>query len=86
MKSNKWPDFIFTVVVRFICGIVLGSLACLLVSYRGILRAFSHNNIRGPVIWLVLCGLAGGIIAVFTVPHWQTPWYKGIRGPDDDEK
>ncbi len=86
MKPNKWPDFIFTVVVRFSCGIVLGSLACLLFSYRGILRAFSHNNIRGPLIWLVLCGLAGGIIVVFTVPHWQTPWYKGIRGRDDDEK
>jgi hypothetical protein len=85
MKQSKWPDFLFTIAVRLIGGIVLGGLACFVLGYRGILRAFSHDNTREPLIWLVLCGLAGGIIAVFTVPHWQTPWYKGIRGRDDDE-
>jgi len=84
MKQSKWPDFLFTIVVRFLCGIAFGCLAWFF-SYRFILRAFSHNNARGPLIWLVVCGLAGGIIAVFTVPHWQTPRYKGIRGRDDDE-
>jgi heme/copper-type cytochrome/quinol oxidase subunit 2 len=78
MKSSKWPDFIFTVVVRFVCGFVLGALACLLVSYRGILRAFSHDNTRTPLIWLAVCSLLGAIIAVVTVPYWQRPWYKGI--------
>jgi len=84
MKQSKWPDFLFTILVRFLCGIAFGCLAWFF-SYRFILRAFSHNNTRGPLIWLVSCGLTGGIIAVFTVPHWQTPWYKGIRGRDDDE-
>jgi H+/Cl- antiporter ClcA len=81
---NKWPDFLFTLAVRFICGIVLGCLACFMFSYRGILRAFSHNNTRVPLIWLALCGVIGGLIAVFTIPHWQTPWYKGIRSRNND--
>jgi hypothetical protein len=85
MKSSKWPDFLFALAVRFICGIVLGCLACFLVSYRGILRAFAHNDTRGPLLWLAFCGLAGGIIAAFKVPHWKTPWYKGIRGRNDDD-
>ena len=25
-----------------------------------------------------------GIVAIFTVPDWPTPWYKGIRNRDDD--
>ena len=75
MKQSKWPDFFFTITVRFICGIVLGGLACFFFGWRGILRAFSHDNTQGPLIWLGLCGLAGGIVAVFTVPRWQTPWY-----------
>jgi hypothetical protein len=76
MKQSKWPDFLFTIAVRFICGFVLGSLVCLLFSWRGVLRAFSHNQIHAPFIWLGLCAVAGGIVAVFTVPRWQTPWYK----------
>ncbi len=59
MKQSKWPDFLFTIVVRFLCGIAFGCLAWFF-SYRFILRAFSHNNTRGPLIWLVVCGLAGG--------------------------
>ncbi len=83
MKKRKWPDFIFTVAVRFMGGILLGCLACCLFSYRSILGAFSHDNTKGPLVWLAVCGLIGGVIAVFTTPHWQTPWYKGIRGRDD---
>jgi hypothetical protein len=76
MKKSKWPDFLFTVAVRFVCGVVLGGLACFPFTWRGILRAFSHDNAYGPLVWLGLCGLAGGLAAVFTVPRWQTPWYK----------
>jgi len=84
MENNKWPDFLFTVAVRLICGIVLGCLALLFFNWKGVLRAFSRDSTRWPLILLVLCSLAGGMIAVFTVAHWQTPWYKGIRGGDDD--
>ena len=68
---------------RFVGGGLLGGVACFVSSYRGILRAFSHDNTRWPLIWLAVCGLIGGLIAVFTVPHWQTPWYKGIRDHED---
>ena len=68
--------------MRFVCGIVLGGLS-LLFSWRGILRAFSHDNTQAPLLWLGLCGLAGGIVAVFTVPRWQTPWYKRDSGALD---
>jgi hypothetical protein len=84
MKNSKWPDFLFTVVVRFICGIVLGCRALIFFDWKGVLWAFSRDDTRVPLILLVLCGLAGGIVAVFTVPYWQTQWYKGIRGRDDD--
>ena len=80
---SKWLDFLFTIVVRLICGVVLGSGAGMLLNYKGILRSFSKDNLKGPVIWLALCGLVGGVIAIFTVPRWQTPWYKGIRGGND---
>ncbi len=40
------------------------------------LWAFSRNHTHAPLLWLVLCAVAGGLIAVFTVPRWQKPWYK----------
>ena len=85
MKKSKWPDFLFTIAVRLIGGIFLGCLVCVIFLYRGILRAFSHNNTRVPLVILALCGLVGGIIAVFTTPYWQRPWYKGIRSGDDNK-
>jgi RsiW-degrading membrane proteinase PrsW (M82 family) len=83
MKKSKWADFLVTVAFRFIGGAILGCLVCLLVTYRFILRAFAHNHVHGPIIWLVVCGLAGGIIAAWTTPYWQRPWYKGVQ--DDDQ-
>jgi hypothetical protein len=82
MKKSKWPDFIVTVIMRFAAGVVLGAVVGLVGGYRGILRAFSRDHTRGPVIWLSLCGLVGGIIAVCRTHYWQTPWYKGR---DDDQ-
>ena len=76
MKQNKWPDFLFTITVRFVFGIVVGGLVGMLLGWRGILQAFAHDNTHVPLIWLGLCGLVGGIVAVFTVPRWQTPWYR----------
>lgn len=81
MKRNPWPDFLFTLAVRFLCGVILGGLACFILSWRGILRSFSHDHTQSPLIWLGLCALAGGVIAISTVPRWQTPWYK--RNPDE---
>ena len=71
--NSKWPDFLFTVVVRFICGIVLGCLAWILFDWKGALWSFARDDTRLSLVLVVLCGLVGGIVAVFTVPHWQTP-------------
>jgi len=84
MKKSKWPDFILTVVFRFIGGMILGCGAAMIFNYRGILRAFSRNHTRGPVIWLALCGLVGGIIAVCKTPYWQTPWYNGMGDKEQE--
>ena len=75
---TKWPDFLSTLIIRFICGIILGVLLCLLISYRGILRSFSHNNLLSVALWLSLWGLAGALVALFTTPKRQTPWDKTI--------
>jgi membrane peptidoglycan carboxypeptidase len=83
MKQSKWPDFLFTITVRFVCGIVIGGVVCFLFSWKGILRAFSHNHTLWPLIWLGICGLVGGVVAVFTVPRWQTPWYRRDSGALD---
>ena len=84
MKNSRWADFLFTVVVRFICGVALGCLALMFFNWKGVLRAFAHDDTRGPLVLLVVAGLVGGIVAVVTVPHWQTPWYKGIRDRDEE--
>ncbi len=86
VKKSKWPDFLFTVAVRFVTGIFLGCLACIFFDYKGILSAFSRNNTRVPLILLAACGVVGGIIAVLTTPRWQTPWYEGIRFRGDGER
>lgn len=81
MRKSRWPDFLFTLVVRLFCGILLGCLLCVLLGYRGILGAFSRNHIRSVEVWFGLWGVGGGLVAVFTTPRWQTPWYQGIAGP-----
>jgi hypothetical protein len=83
MKKSKWPDFLLTIVFRFIGGLILGGGAGLLLTYRVIWRAFARNHVSGPVILLGLCGLVGGVIAACKTPYWQTPWYKGIDNEEE---
>ena len=75
-NPNNWPRFLFTIAARFVFGAVLGGLACLIFTWKSSLWAFSHDDNRLPLIWLGLCGLVGGIVAVSTVPRRRTPWYK----------
>ena len=76
MKQSKWPDFMFTVVVRFVCGFVLGGLGCVLIFWTGMLRTSAHNHYSAALIFLALGAFVGAIAAVCTIPRWQTPWYK----------
>ena len=76
MKTSKWPDYLFTVAVRFIFGGIFGGLAGMLLGWRGILGSEAHSSLKAIGFWLVGWFVLGSIIAVFTVPSWQTPWYK----------
>lgn len=79
VKSSKWPDFLFTVAVRLVCGFILGGLACFLIFWSGILRVSAHGRHSSVAMAAVICGLVGALVAIFTIPRWQTPWYKRER-------
>jgi hypothetical protein len=87
---SKWPDFLFTLGVRFVCGAVLGVLASILIC-----APMGHQAARRPLLlwvfgdeahphrplyWISTWSFLGGIIAALTIPKWQTPWYR--RDPD----
>jgi hypothetical protein len=96
MKKSKWPDFLFTVAVRFICGALIGALVSLPVIFfagRGTrsrrtsllvewLNAEKHTAL---ILWFGAWALAGGLIALWTIPRWQMPWYKPKRWNKDDD-
>jgi hypothetical protein len=86
---GKWPDFLFTLGIRFFCGAVLGVLASFLIFLICVPRG--HRAARPPLVlwvfndeahahrpyyWFGAWSLLGGIVAAFTIPRWQTPWYK----------
>ena len=41
---------------------------------------------KRPFYWIGGWALAGGIVAILTTPHWQTPWYKYERLHFDDKE
>jgi hypothetical protein len=92
---NKWPDFLFSLAVRFLCGAVIGAIASLLIcaplgraSARRplLLRIFGDAaHPKRPYYWIGAWSLAGGIMAALTIPRWQTPWHKYKRWNPDAE-
>jgi len=77
--NKRWSDFYFAIGVRFVCGTIIGGLAGLLLGYRVVLRLAARDNTRGIGVWLVAWAVGGALIAVFRIPHWQKPWYKGVQ-------
>lgn len=85
-QSGKWQDFLFTLAVRAICGVVMGMfvgfLLCAPVGRRGAKRPLvvwlfgDAANPNKPYYWFSGFGLIGAAIAMLTTPRWQTPWYK----------
>lgn len=86
--KSKWPDFLFAVGVRLVCGVILGGGMGLYFGWRTILKWEAGERTSWIVWWLIAWAVGGGIVCACTVPHWKTPWYKGIpkvkyRPPDE---
>lgn len=87
----KWSDYLVTAFVRFICGAIIGVVAGVVLAFLGSsLRRHRVGKAHSPLVdliqkgdyrtlfmWFGAAALVGALIAVITIPRWQTPWYKG---------
>jgi len=80
--TKRWSDFLFAVVVRLICGLILGALAGLIVGSRAILRWEAREKTATIVFWFLAWAFGGAITAVLRIPRWQTPWYTRLSDSD----
>jgi hypothetical protein len=83
--TKRWSDFLFAIGVRADCGLVIGGLAGLLFGWRLILERAARDDMRFVVFWLSTWALTGALVAMFRIPHWLKPGYKGIRDPDEHQ-
>jgi len=44
-----------------------------------------EGNYRALCLWFGIWGIGGAIVAIVTIPRWQTPWYKGVLDDEDDQ-
>jgi len=80
--TKRWSDFLFAVVVRLICGLILGTLGGLIVGWRAILRWEAREKTAAIVFWFLAWAVGGAITAVLRIPRWQTPWYTRLSDSD----
>jgi hypothetical protein len=80
--TKRWSDFLFAVVVRLICGLILGALAGLIVGWRAVLRWEAREKTAAVAFWFIAWAVGGGIIAILRIPRWQTPWYTRLSDSD----
>lgn len=83
--NKRWSDFLFAFVVRVVCGSVLGAMAGLLFGWRMVLRRAARDDGWWIALWFLAWATGGALVAVFTMPYWKRPWYKGV-GVSDDER
>lgn len=72
---NPWLDFVVTVVIRLICGFVLGAVASYIFGFRVYMRGLANGDF--PVERLLIWGGIGAVICMFTTPRDSLPWIKG---------
>ena len=84
LEMQRSSDFLFAIGVRLVCGLVIGGLAGLLFGWRIILRRAARDHTQWIVLWLLAWAVGGALVAVFRIPHWQRPGYKGIRDSEND--
>lgn len=95
----KWSDYLTTVLVRAIAGFIGGVLVGLLLAFFGTFMLSTHPHVRREsplvettnrgqywvlIIWFIITGAIGALIAVLTIPRCETPWYKSILDEEDD--
>ena len=71
---GAWGDFLLTLVVRFLCGAVLGAIAMFVVRFRAVMNVIAQDGF--PFMTLLLWCAGGGVIAMFTTPRHMLPWTK----------
>lgn len=97
--KGKWSDFLVTLAVRFLLGAIAGLLLSIPVTFfagaRGpgrrrslLVEWVQAEQYQWLALWFCAWGLGGGLLAAFTIPKWQTPWYKRqrwtVQDSDDD--
>lgn len=86
--NKRWSDFLFAIVVRTICGLILGGLAGLAVPFLFRFRTFWHwvarDEMWPAILWLSGWAAGGALVAVFTTPYWRWPWYEAVRDSSAD--
>lgn len=71
---NPWVDFIITVLVRFVCGAILGALGAFILTFRGAMREVAQSHF--PIERVLVFAAIGGVICTFTTPRDSLPWVK----------
>jgi hypothetical protein len=84
IRKKRLHDFIFALIVRLLCGAVIGGLAGVLFGWKILLKSAGRGESDYVVWWFVAWTLGGAVVAVARIPYWQRPWYRGER--DDAEK
>ena len=95
----KWSDFLFSVAVRFFCGFLLGILLSLAFGLLGrarhvsgrksksfILEHLDSGDYQSVILWVLAWGVSCGILCTFSIPRWQTPWYKGVLKDEKNKR
>ena len=87
--NDKWLNFLFVIVARFMAWAIIGAVASILICAPIGRHEGSHPLLVWVVgdeahphrllYWLGAWSLVGALISVFTTAYWQTPWYKYER-------
>jgi len=94
----KWSDYLSTAIMRAVFGAIIGIVISVPLIFFGgsmgrhyggkrslLVGWIQDGNYRALLFWFGAWGIGGAIIAVVTIPRWQTPWYKGVLDDEDDQ-
>ena len=90
-SSGDWSNYLSIVFIRALGGGIVGGVAGLFfgIGRRGrggfILKHLADDKITPVILWFAAWIIGGAIVATFTIPHWQTPWYKGDHQHDNND-